>query len=159
MAKGYYTIDGIEYYFNAETSILEGTTGITGLAGYTGWKSLAGCDYWFENGQRQGCSTDASYRGKEIFDAASDAWYWLDNVDAGKKAASKDVYQESLADDEGNIGKWVRYDADGHMIKGWQYTDEGTYYFDLTYGTMAKGTVEIDGKKYTFDSASGKRIY
>jgi glucan-binding YG repeat protein len=163
MAKGYYTVDGIEYYFNTATGILEGATGITGLDGYTGWKSLAGCEYWFEDGQRQGYSKDASYRGKEIYDPTSNAWYWLDNVNVGKKAVSKDVYQESGAGewgdiDNGNgtrIGKWVRYDADGHMIKGWQYTDEGTYYFDPTYGTMAKGTVVIDGKTYTFDTTTG----
>ena len=38
---------------------------------------------------------------------------------------NKDVYQES------NGGKWVRYDANGHMIKGWDTNDDGTYYFDL----------------------------
>ena len=39
-------------------------------------------------------------RGKEIYDPASDAWYWLDSIDGGRKAAGKDVYQESLA------GEW-----------------------------------------------------
>ena len=34
-------------------------------------------------------------------------------MDNGKKAVRNDVYKES------DGGKWVRYDADGHMIKGW----------------------------------------
>ena len=82
-----------------------------------------------ENGVKQGTEG----RGKEIYDPASDAWYWLDSIDGGRKAAGKDVYQESLAGEWGDatndagerIGKWVRYDADGHMVKGWQTTDQG----------------------------------
>jgi len=88
-----------------------------------------------------------------------DVWYWLDNVDGGKKAVSKDVYQESgagqWADRDDGTGKWVRYDENGHMIKGWSVTDMGTYYFDLIYGTMAKGMAEIDGEVYYFDPNTG----
>ena len=126
-----------------------------------GWRTENGSFYWYENGVRQGVrynedgSPDISYRGKEIYDPGSDAWYWLDCVQNGAKAVSKDVYQESKADDAGNIGKWVRYDADGHMVKGWQTTEAGTYFFDYTYGTMAKGEVIMDGFKYTFDKATG----
>ena len=76
----------------------------------------------------------------------------------GAVAKDKDVYQESQADDAGNIGKWVRYDADGHMIKGWNEKDGSKYYFDPVYGTMAKGAVTIDGKKYEFDDATGKLV-
>ena len=126
-----------------------------------GWHKINGVNYWYENGVRQGCRTnedgsiDESYRGKEIYDPSSDAWYWLDNVQQGAVARSKDVYMESQADDAGTIGKWVRYDADGHMVKGWQTTDAGRYYFDYIYGTMAKGEVVIDGVSYYFDVNTG----
>jgi hypothetical protein len=167
MAKGYATIDNIEYYFNTATGILERTLGETPEQG---WNNVEGIDVWYEGHIRQGYSVDSSYRGKEIYDPASDGWYWLDNVDGGKKAVSKDVYQESQADDAGNIGKWVRYDSKGIMIKGWsagygetarqissfdEANGEAVYYFDWTYGTMAKGTVTIDGVTYTFAVDTG----
>ena len=99
---------------------------------------------------RQGWQpSNANYRGKEIYDPASGAWYWLDSVQQGAKAVSKEVYQDS------NGGKWVRYDANGHMIKGWNTNENGTYYFDLITGAMAHGTVEINGKTCHFDEATG----
>lgn len=158
MAKGFATIDGREYYFNPNTGILEREIG---EVPEFGWKNIDGKEYWYEGYQRQGIHIDAAYRGKEIYDPNSDAWYWLDNIQGGAKAVSKDVYQESLAGDwaenkENGTGKWVRYDAEGHMIKGWQTTEAGTYYFDLTYGTMAKGMVEIDGQTYVFDNVTGQ---
>ncbi len=160
MAKGYATIDGKEYYFNEGTGVLERELG---EVPEMGWKNIDGNDYWYEGYVRQGYSIDDSYRGKEIFDPETNAWYWLDNVDDGRKAVSKDVYQESLAGEWGDItgedgqiyGKWVRYDENGYMIKGWSTTPEGTYYFDETYGTMAKGEAEIDGKSYFFNIDTG----
>ncbi len=41
------------------------------------------------------------------------------------------------------------------MIKGWQITDAGTYYFEEVTGSMAKGTVTINGQEYHFDNATG----
>lgn len=152
MAKGYATIDDIEYYFNPSTGILEDVI-VGNVEGYTGWKCIDGNYYWYEDGIRQGYSLDNSYRGKEVYDPGSDAWYWLDNVDGGRKAVSKDVYQESLADDKGTIGKWVRYDSEGHMIKGW--SSDGKFYFDLVYGTMYKGSHVIDGVEYFFNETTG----
>ena len=156
MAKGYATVGGVEYYFSATTGALEKTIG---RAPEYGWKNIDGADYWYENYERQGCSPRSSYRGKELYDPGTDAWYWLDNVDGGKKATGKDVYQESdagrWADREDGTGKWVRYDENGHMIKGWSTTSAGTYYFDPTYGTMAKGRAVIDGKDYYFDPVTG----
>ena len=160
MAKGYATIDGIEYYFDPATGILERQIA---EVPEMGWMNIDGIDYWYENHVRQGYSVDRSYRGKEIYDSGSDAWYWLDNIDNGKKATGKDVYQESLAGDWGDIvgadgqryGKWVRYDENGHMIKGWQTNENGTYFFDYTYGTMAKGHVTIEGQSYYFDEVTG----
>ena len=80
---------------------------------------------------------------------AGAAVVWLGSDANGAKAVSKDVYQES------DGGKWVRYDANGQMIKGWNTNENGTYYFDLITGAMAHGTVEINGKTCHFDEATG----
>lgn len=155
MAKGAAVIDGVPYYFDPQTGIRQDGTG---------WTTIDGMNYWYENGIRQGYDpNNETYRGKEIYDPSTDAWYWLDNVQQGAKAVNKDVYQESLAGDWGDavnengekIGKWVRYDGNGYMVKGWQTNEAGTYYFDPMYGTMAKGQVEIDGASYYFDPTTG----
>lgn len=88
-----------------------------------GWENVDGNTYWYEAGVKQGTEG----RGKEIYGPGSNAWYWLDAVDGGRMAKSKDVYQESLADDAGMVGKWVRYDSERHMVKGWDVTEAGTY--------------------------------
>ena len=164
MYKGDKVIDDVSYHFDETTGLLDGGAPADDNGSsfaIDGWHKVDGTEYWYEGGVRQGVrynvdgSLDTSYRGKEIYDPSTDAWYWLDCVLGGAKAASKDVYQESKADDAGNIGKWVRYDENGHMIKGWQTTEAGTYFFDYTYGTMAKGEVIMDGFKYTFDKATG----
>ena len=140
MTKGDATIDGLPCSFDT----------VTGIALNCAWKRINGKDYWYEGGKRQGYDpNNAAYRGKEIYDPASNGWYWLDNVQQGAKAVSKDVYQES------NGGKWVRYDENGHMVKGWDTNNDGTYYFDQVYGTMAKGIVTIDGNLYLFDVDTG----
>ena len=166
MIKGWQTTDAGVYYFDLTTGAMaKGNTTIDGVPCAFSWSTGIGLDcqwneengvtYWYEGGRRQGLDG----RGKEIYDPASDAWYWLDAVDSGKKATSKDVYQESwagaYADRADGTGKWVRYDANGHMIKGWQRTDAGTYYFDLITGAMAKGNAEIDGQNYYFDETTG----
>ncbi len=159
MAKGYAVIDGSLHYFDKTTGV-DLPASWDGINGWVVVENIDGNCYWYEDGVRQGYDPDnAAYRGKEIYDPESDAWYWLDNVDQGKKAVSKDVYQESLAgewaENADGTGKWVRYDAQGHMIKGWSTNENGAYYFDLMYGTMAKGVVTIDGKQYEFDKTTG----
>ena len=140
MTKGDATIDGLPCSFDT----------VTGIGLNCAWKRINGKDYWYEGGKRQGYDpNNAAYRGKEIYDPASNGWYWLDNVQQGAKAVSKDVYQESSG------GKWVRYDANGQMIKGWNTNANGTYYFDPITGAMAKGTTTIDGMTYYFDPATG----
>ena len=66
-------------------------------------------------------------------------------------------------------GKWVRYDSNGAMAKGW-YKVEGnealvypnqvgnTYYYDYKTGLMAKGQTIIDGETYYFDEVTGVLI-
>ena len=164
MVKGWQTTDKGTYYFDLITGAMaKGAGDIDGVPcafdKYTGvaldnqWLTIKGADFWYEKGVRQGLDG----RGKEIYDPASDAWYWLDAVDQGKKATSKDVYQESKAgqwaDRADGTGKWVRYDAQGHMIKGW--SADKRYYFDPIYGTMAKGDAVIDGRTYHFDKNTG----
>ena len=166
MVKGWQTTDKGTYYFDPTFGTMaKGVTEIdgvpcafdqsTGIGLDKQWVTINGADYWYENGVRQGLEG----RGKEIYDPASDAWYWLDSVDQGKKATSKDVYQESeagqWADRPDGTGKWVRYDAQGHMIKGW--SADKRYYFDPIYGTMAKGDAVIDGRTYHFDKNTGVR--
>ena len=164
MVKGWQQTENGLYYFDLITGAMaKGTGDIDGVPcafdKYTGvaldnqWLTIKGADFWYEKGVRQGLEG----RGKEIYDPASDAWYWLDSVDQGKKATSKDVYQESeagqWADRADGTGKWVRYDAQGHMIKGW--SADKRYYFDPIYGTMAKGDAVIDGRTYHFDKNTG----
>lgn len=52
-------------------------------------------------------------------------------------------------------GYWVRYNQNEELIKGWHSTQEGTYYFDIKTGEMAKGKVVIDGHQYIFDKVTG----
>ena len=65
-------------------------------------------------------------------------------------------------------GKWVRYDENGKMMKGWVYIEPGTelakiydnqvgnrYYYDYMTGLMAKGWTTIGGQQYYFDEVTG----
>ena len=157
MVKGWYTTeDGRTYYYDEITgqmyhglAVIDGMEyafdDITGVMVDCAWYTSDGNDYWYENGVRQGTEG----RGKEVYDPSTDAWYWLDAVDNGKKAVNKDVYQES------DGGKWVRYDDQGRMVKGWNTNEAGTYYFDGITGAMAKGSVVIDGVEHYFNEATG----
>ena len=136
MVHGAYTAeDGTPCYYDE----------ITGIGLDCQWQLDGDEAFWYEGGKRQGLEG----RGKEIYDPATDAWYWLDAVDGGKRAMSKDVYQES------DGGKWVRYDEEGHMVKGWSELNGAKYYFDPITGAMRKGTLQIDGVQYTFDETTG----
>ncbi|MBR2812225.1 MAG: hypothetical protein IKD69_12685 [Solobacterium sp.] len=145
------------------------------------WLEKDGKQYWLENGEVQGVYGDPKNirdtvygleRGREIYDPASDGWYWLDAVYDGAKAENKEVwmpyiFQEDLVTGINKQGKWVRYDANGKMIKGWYtvasaldrelYPDQAdnTYYYDLITGEMVKGEREIDGRTYQFDALTG----
>ena len=141
----------------------------------------------------QGVLGDGTVRGREIYDPDSDGWYWLDSVYDGAKATSKEVWMpyiyqnekeweyDEIAMNAGNsgdmadqviqaiqerTGKWVRYDANGKMWKGWYTVDKNeakiypdqagnTYYYDKMTGLMAKGYVTIDGEVYHFDETTG----
>ena len=124
-----------------------------------------GKPYWYEKGIRQGTYEDkkcimgdGTCRGREIYDPESDAWYWLDSVYDGAKAENKEVWIPYIFQDEkpgSTEGKWVRYDKNGAMIKGWYENDNGKYYYDLITGAMYKGKNKINGKNYIFDEQTG----
>lgn len=165
------------------------------------WRTEGGKSYWYENGVRQGTYDDkdgvigdGTIRGREIYDPASDAWYWLDAIYNGAKAVGKEVWIPYIYQDEDNWndgskkniayesdagmgecvyqailnkqGKWVRYDQNGAMLKGWVtisgelakiYPSQAgnTYYYDHRTGLMAKGWVELGGTRYHFDEVTG----
>ena len=138
------------------------------------WEDEKNKSYWCENGTRQGTTKDPKgvkgngvVRGREIYDPKTKAWYWLDANDNGAKAVNKEVWMPYVYQNEkagSTSGKWVRYDSNGMMIKGWYivkdkklYPDQvgNTYYYDLETGAMAKGKVVIDGKIYEFDNITG----
>ncbi len=157
--------------------------------------------FWYEDNRIQGTyydkkcfSYDGTLRGREIFDPASDGWYWLDVIYNGAKATGKEVFmpyvyqeEDSWTDskkrevanesDQGmgdqvydaiinKRGKWVRYDENGKMLKGWVTIEGGLatiypdqagnkYYYDQRTGLMAKGKTVIDGQEYYFDETTG----
>ena len=121
---------------------------VADTAGLTGWSNGDDLDTrrWYDNG--------VMARSKEFYDPGSAAWYWADAD--GSIAHDKDVYQPSSG------GKWVRYDHDGHMIKGEDYRYGGWYYFDQTTGAMAKGVryVSSNGGKWVYyDWTTGKMAH
>ncbi len=174
------------------------------------WEVVNGKSYWYENNVRQGTYDDpqgvmgdGTIRGREIYDPASNAWYWLDSIYDGAKACGKEVWMPYIYQNEANwdeneinnnaaasganapdnyehaeladqvkaaihsrTGKWVRYDNEGKMMKGWVtiegelaklYPDQAgnTYYYDRKTGLMAKGTTVIGGQTYYFDEITG----
>ncbi|MEE0799753.1 MAG: GH25 family lysozyme [Gemmiger sp.] len=144
MVYGSTFINGNTYYFSTSDGHLLSATG------GNFWLTIDGNQYWYEDWVRQGWQpANAGYRGKEIFDPGTNAWYWLDNLQQGAKAVSRDVFQDS------NGGKWVRYDGNGRMVKGWNYTTSGTYFFDWITGAMAKGWVMVDGNWFHFNEVTG----
>ena len=109
-----------------------------------GWDQ--GRQHYYENGEM--------VRSREIYDRQDGNWYWIDGD--GTVARNKDVYLRS------NGGKWVRYDANGHMIKGEDYRYGGWYYFDRHTGAMAKGMTFVPsngGKWVYYDWITGKMAY
>ena len=122
-----------------------GTTNPGGSTGEGTKPSTTKNGWVYENGQRYFYENGVKAASKEAF--VDDYWRWFDAD--GTMAVSKDVYQRS------NGGKWVRYDSSGRMIKGWNSTNQGSYYFDLTTGAMAKGVKEIGGKYYYFSKTTG----
>ncbi|MBR2810775.1 MAG: hypothetical protein IKD69_05275 [Solobacterium sp.] len=122
--------------------------------------------YWYEDNVRQGVPGDPKNiidplfgleRGREIYDPASNAWYWLDASLNGARAEAKEVWMPYIYQNEEtpSEGKWVRYDEKGRMVKGWYLNAEGRYYYDPVTGGMVKGTAWIVDRAYHFDETTG----
>ena len=141
----------------------------------------------------QGIIGDGTIRGREIYDPDSNAWYWLDSMYDGAKAVGKEVWIPYVYHDEASwtdskirdmangcgdmadcvytamkkrAGKWVRYDENGGMLKGWvtisgalanYYPKQkgNTYYYDPITGLMARGYVTIAGVSHHFNDITG----
>lgn len=120
-----------------------------------GNKEFVNGGHWVtKNGQKYWRDSDGSLaRSKEIYDPESNAWYWIDSD--GTMAHDKDVYLRS------NGGKWVRYDSNGHMIKGEDFRYGVWYNFDFTTGAMSKGMTYLsNGNKWVYyDMVTGKMAY
>lgn len=120
-----------------------------------GNKEYVNSGHWVtKNDQKYWRDSDGSLaRSKEIYDPESNAWYWIDSD--GTMAHDKDVYLRS------NGGKWVRYDSNGHMVKGEDYRYGGWYNFDFTTGAMSKGMTYLsNGNKWVYyDMVTGKMAH
>lgn len=120
-----------------------------------GNKEYVNGGHWVtKNGQKYWRDSDGSLaRSKEIYDPESNAWYWIDSD--GTMAHDKDVYLRS------NGGKWVRYDSNGHMIKGEDFRYGVWYNFDFTTGAMSKGMTYLsNGNKWVYyDMVTGKMAH
>lgn len=120
-----------------------------------GNKAYVNGGHWVtKNGQKYWRDSDGSLaRSKEIYDPESNAWYWIDSD--GTMAHDKDVYLRS------NGGKWVRYDSNGHMIKGEDFRYGVWYNFDFTTGAMSKGMTYLsNGNKWVYyDMVTGKMAH
>ena len=75
--------------------------------------------YWYEQDVKMGVYGapgnvwyDNIERGKEIYDPATDGWYWLDAVYEGAKAVDKEVFMPYIySDEEGNLDneEWMQF--------------------------------------------------
>ena len=111
-----------------------------------GWVMDGRVRHWYDNGRMA--------RSHAFYDPDSNAWYWADAD--GTIACDKDVFIPKDESNRAKGGKWVRFDANSHMVKGEQYSTKanhvGWYYFDPVTGEMAKGMkyVSSNGGKWVY---------
>lgn len=142
---------GWQYTSSGKVDGISGTVDMNAF----GHKEFVNGGHWVtKNGQKYWRDSDGSLaRSKEIYDPESNAWYWIDSD--GTMAHDKDVYLRS------NGGKWVRYDSNGHMIKGEDFRYGVWYNFDFTTGAMSKGMTYLsNGNKWVYyDMVTGKMAH
>lgn len=133
---------------------VDGISGNVDMNAFGNKEYVNGGHWVTKNGQKYWRDSDGSLaRSKEIYDPESNAWYWIDSD--GTMAHDKDVYLRS------NGGKWVRYDSNGHMIKGEDFRYGVWYNFDFTTGAMSKGMTYLsNGNKWVYyDMVTGKMAH
>ena len=143
---------GWQYSSSVRVNGISGSVDVNAFGGKT--YAQTGKWVWKDNHQYWQEADGAYARNKEIYDASTDAWYWIDAD--GSMTQNKDVYLRS------NGGKWVRYDENGHMVKGEDYRYGGWYNFDSVTGAMSKGLTYVNssgGKWVYYDEVTGKMVY
>ena len=143
---------GWQYSSSVRVNGISGSVDVNAFGGKT--YAQTGKWVWKDNHQYWQEADGAYARNKEIYDASTDAWYWIDAD--GSMTQNKDVYLRS------NGGKWVRYDGNGHMVKGEDYRYGGWYNFDSVTGAMSKGLTYVNssgGKWVYYDEVTGKMVY
>ena len=143
---------GWQYSSSVHVNGISGSVDVNAFGGKT--YAQTGKWVWKDNHQYWQEADGAYARNKEIYDASTDAWYWIDAD--GSMTQNKDVYLRS------NGGKWVRYDENGHMVKGEDYRYGGWYNFDSVTGAMSKGLTYVNssgGKWVYYDEVTGKMVY
>ena len=169
-----------EFYYWYENGIRQGT--LSDSKGVMGDGTIRGREiydkssngwYWLD-----ACYQGAKATGKEVWMPYiyqnelnwSDDEIWANANNSGSMATQ--VYEAIKAHQRGDLagsGKWVRYDENGKMMKGWceitgtlaeLYPDQAgnTYYYDEMTGLMAKGEVTIEGVSYYFDVNTGALV-
>ena len=120
---------------------------------YNGAKAVAK-EVWVPYIYQDEDGWDASKIKKE---AQASNTYTESNVKANMSKQIEDAIKNKS-------GKWIRYDENGKMYKGWVKLENwkekpeqngNTYYYDYKTGLMAKGKTIIDGKEYHFDEVTG----
>ena len=172
--RGWQEIDGATYYFHTTTGTM-----------YTGVHTIDGKNYEFaDDGKliglavRRGFYTEDGYikyyrEGELVFgwQQIDDNWYYFGRSgNAAQNGAARTGVADVAGmkytfDDQGRLLKGVfyqtkangiRYYWAGQYLRGWQEIDGATYYFGAG-GTMATGTVMVDGEMYDF-TADGKLV-
>lgn len=108
---------------------------------------------WYENTERS----------REIYDPGTNTWYWLDALYGSALAECKEVfspyiYQGEVSGSTG--GKWVKYDSNGHMIKGLYISgDDKIYVFHQVTGAMTKGFASIQFDFGTYGACVSASVF
>lgn len=123
-----------------------------GLDPNSGWRTIDGKRYWFDNG--------VMARNKQALDPATGKWYWFDADGSMARGVRR------IPDGAGY--KWVYYDVStGEMRYGEQYLSydaehTGWYYFDPASGAMTHGVFWLTsngGKWVYYDINTGQMRY
>ena len=176
---GFCKYDGKDYWY--EDGVRQGTVndpkGVIGDGTNRGreiYDPESGAWYWLDSAY-----DGAIAKGKEVWmpyifqnegdadEAQIETWKQAANTyKEGPNGAVAELGDQLVKAINDRTGKWVRYDENGKLMKGWVkiegdlaniYTDQigNIYYYDCLTGLMAKGWTTIDGQLYYFDEITG----